>query len=158
MLAKGRRDKTVPFLCKAFPQSEVCCDCFRPEEGQSTIWWNYLLSLLCFIIKQIIFFIKKRIKITFCIVCFWSFRQVMVSKEISHSQWAQTYFTWIMASVGSSRGFSLLREAKEFFAFSVTLLQHSDKQILNKIKPPNISQQKPMLLNNITEKLRPIRF
>lgn len=58
-----------------------------------------------------------------------------------------------MASVGSSRGFSLLREAKEFFAFSVTLLQHSDKQIFKKINPPNISQQKLTLVNNITEML-----
>lgn len=58
-----------------------------------------------------------------------------------------------MASVGSSRGFSLLREAKEFFAFSVTLLQHSDKQIFNKINHPNISWQKPMSVNNVTEML-----
>lgn len=65
------------FLSFAKPsQSEVCCDCFRPEEGPSTIWWNYLILLLCFRIKQTIFFIKKKTKkkpkkkITFGRVCF----------------------------------------------------------------------------------------
>lgn len=54
VLAKGGRDKIVPFLCKLFPQPEVCCGCFRPGEElmrlktlQSTVWQDYLLLSLC---------------------------------------------------------------------------------------------------------------
>lgn len=55
-----------------------------------------------------------------------------------------------MASVGSNRGFSLLREAKDFFAFSVILLQHNNnKKIFSKINLPNISQPKPTLVSNM---------